>query len=37
VAGEAARRVEGDAAEDERHALLERVRVDSEPDPHGRI
>ena len=32
VAGEAARLVERDAAEDERHALLERVRVDADAD-----
>ena len=32
VAGEPARMVELDAAEDERHALDERVRVDADPD-----
>ena len=32
VAGETARRVDPDAAEDERHALGKRMRVDPQPD-----
>ena len=34
MAGEPARAVDPDAAEDERDTVLERVRIDAEPDPH---